>query len=536
MKIGIIQPNIIPGDFPRNVRTLIEAYRTCLDEGAELVVSPALSLCGPCPDDLLLRTSYAAQNMHALHYLSQETGAVPLIVGTLVPAEGHQSGWGFYNAAFLVKNDEIQELAAQRHLDDFGIACDSRYLLSSELTECTPVEGLRLSILLGADDPSIIDPGNCDLILRLPTLPWHTGLIEEEEEAGAQLALSAGCPVITARMAGGQQRNIYPGASSLISKEGKLAARLACFEADTKTIHLDADHAAPLSPLPPHIEQVRIALATGLRDFVRKSGFSSVCLGLSGGIDSALVATLAVDALGRENVYGLALPGPYSSQGSLDDAFALARNLGIACEQVSITEPFEALQNALKNVFEGTKHDSTEENMQSRLRGISLMSYSNKFGHMLLTTGNKSELSVGYCTMYGDTCGGLNPIGDLYKTEVYELSKHINAASPDGEKIPRNTIEKAPSAELRPNQTDQDSLPPYDLLDSILRELVDNNISATDLIAMSPDRFDEQTVRKIQRLVTFSEWKRAQSAPILKVTPCSFGPERKIPFIHKFSD
>ena len=534
MNIGIIQPNIIPGDFPRNVRTLIEAYRSCLDEGAELVVSPALSLCGPCPDDLLLRTSYAGQNMHALNYLSKEIGTIPLIVGTLVPAAGNEKGWGFYNAAFVVKSDEIDELAAQRHLDDFGISCDSRYLISSEFTDCVEINGIRIAALLGADDPSIIDPETCDLILRLPTQPWHIGSLDEQEEEDARLAIEKGCSVVTARMSGGQQRNIYPGASTITNKNGQLIARFACFESAAKTISTDSPPSPPA--LPPRIERVRMALVAGLRDFVRKSGFSSVCLGLSGGIDSALVAALAVEALGNDNVHGLALPGPYSSQGSLDDAFALAENLGISCQRVGITESFEALKNSLQNVFAETQSDATEENMQSRLRGICLMSYSNKFGHMLLTTGNKSELSVGYCTMYGDTCGGLNPIGDLYKTEVYELAEHINSTSPDGEKIPRNTIVKPPSAELRLDQTDQDSLPPYNILDAILRELVDNNVSASDLIAMSPERFEEQTVRKIQRLVTFSEWKRSQAAPILKVTPCSFGPERKIPFIHKFSD
>ncbi|MEG0024468.1 MAG: NAD+ synthase [Akkermansia sp.] len=535
MNIGIIQLHAGTGDFSRNVRAIIESYRKCIDEGAQLVVAPALSLCGPDMDDLVLRTSYPSQNSRALEYLSTEISSIPLIVGTLTPAQDESDG--FYNAAFVIRHGEIQELAAQRHLDDYGIAHDSRYLLSSEFTDSVEIDGIRVATLIGADSPLLIDADSCDLLLRLPTAPWTIGMLEREEKEDATLALQFACPVVRVRLVGGQQSSIYPGASTIIGATGETLLRLESFSEDIANIDLlSARQGHAVKQLPSPIEQVRLALLIGIRDFIGKSGFSSVCLGLSGGIDSALVATLAVQALGAEHVHGLALPGPYSSQGSLDDAYALAENLGISCQTVKISDCFEALKVAMKDVFEGTTPDTTEENMQSRLRGIALMSFSNKFNHMLLTTGNKSEISVGYCTMYGDTCGGLNPIGDLYKTEVYELSNHLNKTSSTGELIPQNTIDKLPSAELRPDQTDQDSLPPYEILDAILRELIDGNISATDLIALSSDRFEEQIVRKIQRLVTFSEWKHAQCAPILKITPCSFGRERVIPFIHKFSD
>ncbi|RYD32173.1 MAG: NAD(+) synthase, partial [Verrucomicrobiaceae bacterium] len=278
----------------------------------------------------------------------------------------------------------------------------------------------------------------------------------------------------------------------------------------------------------PDAEQLYQALVLGVRDYVTKSGFSSVCLGLSGGIDSALTATIAADALGPENVRGLTMPSPYSSRGSVDDSFALAENLGIRCDEVPIRNAFEAVKSTMQPVFEGKPEDVTEENMQARLRGLMLMALSNKENHLLLTTGNKSELAVGYCTIYGDMCGGLAVISDLPKVKVYEVCRWINR---DREIIPWNTIDKPPSAELRPDQKDQDTLPPYEILDAILELYVEHQLSADEIISRG---YEEATVRWIQRRVDFNEWKRHQAAPGLRVTSKAFGIGRRMPIVQRF--
>jgi NAD+ synthetase len=276
--------------------------------------------------------------------------------------------------------------------------------------------------------------------------------------------------------------------------------------------------------------QLYHALVLGLRDYAHKSGFSSACLGLSGGIDSALTAAIAADALGPENIHGLTMPSPYSSRGSVDDSFALAKNLGIRCDEISIRAPFESIKATMHSLFEGKPEDVTEENMQARIRGLLLMALSNKDNHLLLTTGNKSELAVGYCTIYGDMCGGLAVISDLPKIRVYEVSRWLNR---EREIIPWSTIDKAPSAELRPNQKDQDTLPPYDILDAILELYIEHHHSTDEIIARG---FDESTVRWIQRRVDLNEWKRHQAAPGLRVTTKAFGIGRRMPIVQRFSN
>ncbi len=531
MKIGIIQPSVNAGEFSRNVRSLIENYRLCLDQGADIVIAPAQSLCGPGLGDLLLRSSYGRQNLDALNYLSTETGNVPLLVGTISCADD-ENAWGFYNAVYVVRNNHIEELAAQQFMSDEGTSRDSRYFIPSGHTGPVKVDGVRIGALIGADDPNSLEPGACDLIIRFPSSPWSIGELEANLDDDIFIARKHQAPVARVNLAGGLERSLYAGGSTLVNEKGELLKRLKTAVEDCLVI--DSDASAEDDHLPCLMEQVRKMLVMGIRDYITQSGFGSVCLGLSGGLDSALVAALAVEALGEKNVHGLAMPSQYSSQGSIDDAYALAANLGISCQTVGFATTFNILKESMLNVFAGAPEDITEENMQARIRGIILMSFSNKFGHLVLSTGNKSEASVGFCTMYGDTCGALLPIGDLYKTEVYALSRHINETSTRGEIIPDSTLAKPPSAELRPGQTDQDSLPPYEILDEILRELVENSTSATDLIAMG--RFEEATVRRVQRLLKISEWKRAQAPPILSVSSCAFGPGRIIPSTYKFND
>jgi NAD+ synthetase len=344
----------------------------------------------------------------------------------------------------------------------------------------------------------------------------------------AGIAHRAKVPLVYCNTVGANDQLVFDGHSLVAGPNGRISLQVpgfieTCQVVDPfETVETDV----PVDDCEPaHIYQ---ALVLGLRDYVTKCGFSSVCLGLSGGIDSALTAVIAADALGPENVRGLTMPSPYSSRGSVDDSFALAKNLGIRCDEVSIAAPFQAIKDAMQPIFDGKPEDVTEENMQARIRGLLLMSLSNKENHLLLTTGNKSELAVGYCTIYGDMNGGLAVISDLPKTRVYEVSRWINR---EREIIPWNTIDKPPSAELRPDQKDQDTLPPYEILDAILELYIEHHHSADEIIARG---FEENTVRWVQRRVDLNEWKRHQAAPGLRVTSKAFGIGRRMPIVQRF--
>jgi NAD+ synthetase len=359
--------------------------------------------------------------------------------------------------------------------------------------------------------------------------PWHLGKNETRYRMLSQLAAKAERPVVYCNLVGGNDELVFDGASMVFNGSGQLIAYGKLFDEDL--VVFDVDAAQPIvAPEMCAEEKVYRALVLGLRDYLFKCGFKSAVIGLSGGIDSALTAVLAVEALGKENVRGVSLPSQFSSQGSLDDARRLAANLGIQYDVVAIQPAFEAVKKQLAPVFAGVKEDTTEENIQARLRGVMLMAMSNKFGSLLLTTGNKSEMAVGYCTLYGDMNGGLAVISDVPKTMVYRIAKWVNC---EREIIPTSSITKAPSAELRPNQTDQDSLPPYEVLDAILEEYVVNLKTTRDIIAMG---FDEATVKRVVRLIDFSEYKRRQAAPGLKVTSKAFGVGRRIPIAQRYRD
>jgi NAD+ synthetase len=336
-------------------------------------------------------------------------------------------------------------------------------------------------------------------------------------------------PIFYCNAVGGNDQLIFDGHSIAVNSAGELMAQLPGFEA--AELIIDSDAAQPIEFIPPERSaDLFAALSLGVRDYLAKCGFKSAVLGLSGGIDSAVVAAIAVEALGAENVVGVSMPSPYSSRGSIDDALALAKNLGIKCLEVPIGNAFAAFKAQFTEIFTGLKEDTTEENMQARLRGMILMSLSNKFGHIVLSTGNKSELAVGYCTIYGDMAGGLAVISDVPKTMVYDLARWMNR---NREIVPRSTIEKPPSAELKPGQKDQDTLPPYEILDEILRLYVEENLSARDIIAHG---FDEKTVRWVQRRVDINEYKREQAAPGLKVTSRAFGVGRRMPIAQRYID
>ena len=544
MKIGIAQINSVVGDFPGNAKRLIAAYRECIDQGAELVISPELSLVGYPPRDLVFKSSFVPKCLQALDYLAGEIREIPMLVGYVDHHHPRQPGKPFRNAAAWLENGSVHHRVWKTLLPTYDVFDERRYFEPS--ATCDPIEwnGKRIGITICEDiwtedyfdrplydrDPvKELSEKGIDLMLNLSASPFHLGKPELRRSMIGSIARKHQIPVVYCNAIGGQDQLVFDGHSLAVGANGRIIEQFPGFKEACKVIdpfetqYEDAvfDDCDP--------SQLYHALILGLRDYAHKSGFSSACLGLSGGIDSALTAAIAADALGAENIHGLTMPSPYSSRGSVDDSFALAKNLGIRCDEISIRAPFESIKATMHSLFEGKPEDVTEENMQARIRGLLLMALSNKDNHLLLTTGNKSELAVGYCTIYGDMCGGLAVISDLPKTRVYEVSRWLNR---DREIIPWNTIDKAPSAELRPNQKDQDTLPPYDILDAILELYVEHHLSTDEIIARG---FDETTVRWIQRRVDLNEWKRHQAAPGLRVTTKAFGIGRRMPIVQRFS-
>ena len=544
MKIGIAQINSVVGDFPGNAKRLIAAYRECVDQGAELVITPELSLVGYPPRDLVFKSNFVPKCLQALDYLAGEIREIPLLVGYVDHHHPRQPGKPFRNAAAWLENGEIRHRVWKTLLPTYDVFDERRYFEPAESSEPIEWNGKRIGITICEDiwtedyleipfyDRNPVDElagKSIDLILNLSASPYHLGKPAQRRSMIGAIARSTKVPVVYCNAIGGQDQLVFDGHSLVVGSNGRTITQFVGFEESCRTIDPFLTNENDDAAEEADASQLYRALVLGLRDYAQKSGFTSACLGLSGGIDSALTAVIAADALGRENIHGLTMPSPYSSRGSVDDSFALAKNLGIRCDEISIRAAFESIKATMHSLFEGKPEDVTEENMQARIRGLLLMALSNKDNHLLLTTGNKSELSVGYCTIYGDMCGGLAVISDLPKTRVYEISRWLNR---EREIIPWNTIEKAPSAELRPNQKDQDTLPPYDTLDAILELYVEHHLSTDDIISRG---FDEPTVRWIQRRVDLNEWKRHQAAPGLRVTTKAFGIGRRMPIVQRFS-
>jgi NAD+ synthase (glutamine-hydrolysing) len=542
MKIGIAQINAVVGDFPGNVKRILAAYRDCLDQGAELVITPEMSLVGYPPRDLVFKSQFVPKCLQALDYLADEIREVPLLVGYVDHNTKPGPGKPFRNAAAWLERGEIRHKFWKTLLPTYDVFDERRYFEPGET--CEPVEwkGKRIGVTVCEDiwtedylqrplydrDPAgELRASGIDLLLNLSASPYHLGKPMVRRALIADVAREHGVPVIYANSIGANDQLVFDGHSLAVSPDGTVFAQLGGFSDECRVV----DPFAPAQDEPlsgSDAEQLYQALVLGLRDYVTKCGFSTVCLGLSGGIDSALTAAIAADALGPENVFGLTMPSGFSSEGSVSDSVALAERLGIRCDAVPIQQVFDAVKTSLKPVFGDLPEDVTEENMQARIRGLFLMSLSNKYGHLLLTTGNKSELAVGYCTIYGDMCGGLAVISDLPKTRVYEVSRWINR---EREVIPWSTIDKPPSAELRPDQKDQDTLPPYDVLDAILELYIEQQLSADEIVAYG---HDENLVRWIQRRVDLNEWKRHQAAPGLRVTSKAFGMGRRMPIVQRF--
>ncbi len=549
MRVGIAQINAVVGDFPGNAKRLLQAYRECLEKGAELVVSPEMGLVGYPPRDLVFKSQFVPKCLQALDYLAGEVGEVPFLVGYVDHHESDQPGKPFRNAAAWLEKGEVRAKRWKTLLPTYDVFDERRYF--EPAAKCEPVEwrGMKFGVTICEDiwtddyldrpfyrrDPAreLKDAG-AEMIINLSASPFHLGKPEQREEMLASVARRAELPLVYCNAIAAQDQLVFDGHSVVVGGDGDVVARLAGFEEECEVVDLRRAAASTACPGPgqPRLsscEQLWRALVLGLRDYVQKTGFETVCLGLSGGIDSALTAAVAAAAIGGDTVHGLTMASAYSSGGSVSDSFELAANLGIRCDEVRISDIFTEVKTTMAPLFEGEKEDVTEENMQARIRGLLLMALSNKFNHLLLTTGNKSELAVGYCTIYGDMCGGLAVISDLPKTRVYEVCRWLNR---EKEVIPWNTIEKPPSAELRPDQKDQDSLPEYDVLDGILEAYVERHRSTDEIVALG---YEKELVRWVQRRVDLNEWKRQQAAPGIRVTSKAFGMGRRMPIVQRFT-
>ncbi len=542
MKIGFAQLDTTVGDLKGNFERILRAYGRLVAAGADLVLTPELALTGYPPQDLVFKSRFVPETHEILEQLHARIGQAALLVGFVDRNQGR--GKPFHNSAALLETGKPIRKTHKSLLPTYDVFDEDRYFEPAHRVEPYEIHGKRIGITICEDiwtehylprplydvEPvrSLVDQ-DAEIIVNLSASPFSLHKPAVRWEMVGALARTYQRGIFYCNAVGGNDQLIFDGNSIAVNSAGNLIAQLPAFREDEAVIDSETtataefrEHTVP--------EDLFAALSLGVSDYLRKCNFKSAVLGLSGGIDSAVVAVIAANALGAENVVGVSMPSPYSSQGSIDDARDLARNLGIKHLQIPITTPFATLRAQLTEIFAGLSEDATEENIQSRLRAVTLMALSNKFGHLLLTTGNKSELAVGYCTIYGDMAGGLAVISDVPKTMIYELARWINRKN---EIIPKSTIEKPPSAELRPNQKDQDTLPPYEVLDEILRLYVEENLSARDIIAHG---FDEKTVRWVQRRVDLNEYKREQAPPGLKVTTRAFGVGRRMPIAQKYVD
>ncbi|WP_420834914.1 NAD+ synthase [Serpentinimonas raichei] len=562
LPICVAQLNPVVGDLAGNVQQIAAAARAAHAQGARLLLTPELALCGYPAEDLLLRPAFVADCEAALQELARLSAEWPglhLVLGHPAalapshPADEPAGGHGrtrCLNAASVLADGQVRLRYAKRELPNYQVFDEQRTFVPGQgvgVFDLPAGHGQRLRIgLLICEDAWYPEPAaqskaaGAELLLVLNASPYHWGKGAQREQVMRQRVAETGLPLVYAHLVGAQDEVVFEGRSFALDADGRLAARAASFVPELLRLEAIAlprspwQLSGPIAPVPEPLAELWQALVLGLRDYVEKNGFPGALLGLSGGIDSALVLALAVDALGPARVRTLMLPSPYSAEISLIDAREMAARLGVRHEEVSIQPVFEALLHTLEPLFEGRAPDLTEENLQARIRGVLLMALSNKFGAIVLTTGNKSELATGYCTLYGDMAGGFAVLKDVPKTRVFELARWRNAHDPCGggaNPIPERIITRPPSAELRPNQTDQDSLPPYELLDAIVERYVEQEQSAAEIIAAG---YPQAAVEQVLRLLRLSEYKRRQGPLGTRVTPRSFGKDWRYPNTNRY--
>lgn len=558
LRLALAQVNGLVGGFEANARKVESACATALKMGADVVLFPELMITGYPPEDLLLKKSFIKDCQQTLKKIAPCTRGLTAVIGF-----AEQQGKHLYNSAALMHDGKHVATAHKMLLPNYGVFDEKRYFSEGDEPLRFSLKGVQIGLTICEDIWEESGPGktlskHIDLLLNISSSPYHKGKGRARRQMIIKRAKSYKCPIAYVNLVGGQDELVFDGESLVVDAKGKIITQGNSFEEETifadvtlspksnktkalgiksvkASASLSKEKAKRVPALPVHTcqnrsedEEVYSALVLGTRDYIHKNGFSKVVLGLSGGIDSSLTAAIAVGALGAENVIGVLMPSLHSSQGSIDDSKALAKNLGIKKYIFPIVRAMKAYEYTLKKLFQDTESGLAEENLQARIRGNILMALSNKFGWMVLTTGNKSEVSVGYCTLYGDMAGGFAVIKDVPKTLVYKLSHWLNEET---EIIPNNVLSKEPSAELRPDQKDTDSLPPYDLLDPVLLRYIEEDLSADEI---KVDGLPKSEIQRIVRLVDINEYKRRQGPPGVKITPKAFGKDRRLPVTNRF--
>lgn len=562
LRVACAQIDLTVGDLAGNAARIIESMAWAEEEQADVLLLPELAVTGYPPEDLLLRDSFVAGNIETLHRIAAASGDTTTVLGFVDrgagPARDDAGHPRVHNAAALVQGGRVRGVYHKCVLPNYGVFDEDRYFLPGDRPGALwEVNGVALGVSVCEDiwvddGPHIAQAAvGADILLNINGSPYHRGKGAQREEMIAERARTTGLPVVYLNMVGAQDELVFDGQSMVFDGSGDLLYRAPQFEEDQAWVDVPlpdegrADVDATMvslgdllegDPEPPpashspleDLAEVYTALVHGLEGYVHKNGFNGVVVGLSGGIDSALTATIAADALGADAVWGVTMPSRHSSEGSVEDSRVLAENLGIRFDEISIEPPFDGFLTTLADVFDGDEAGVAEENLQARARGAVLMALSNRFGSMVVSTGNKSEMSVGFATLYGDMVGGFAVLKDVYKTLVYRLAEWRNR---DGEVIPKATIDKPPSAELRPDQLDSDSLPPYEVLDAILERYIEGDSSLKRIVA---DGFDAITVERVADMVDGNEYKRRQSAPGVKITTKGLGRDRRLPITNRF--
>ena len=565
LRVAACQLDTVVGDLDGNVDRVLAALDEAEEAGADVAVFPELAITGYPPEDLLLKPGFVEDNLEALHKLAARTGRCAAVVGFVDRSRD------LHNAAAVCAHGAVQGVYHKRELPNYAVFDERRYFSPGiHSMELFVIGGVRCGVSICEDAWSPTGPiyeqaaGGAELMLNVNASPYHAGRHAERERMLATRAADASCALVYVNQVGGQDELVFDGASLVLDADGEVLASAPQFEEAVLVVDVEVravfrkrlldprgrapapalpavvvteaavantDHRAPERAEPLHpLDEVYEALVLGTRDYVSKNGFADVVVGLSGGIDSSLVVTVAADAVGPEHVHAVSMPSRFSTEGSRSDAEKLAGNLGVDYRTIAIEPAHEAFLSMLASSFEGTEEDITEENIQSRIRGLILMALSNKHGWLVLATGNKSEMAVGYSTLYGDTAGGFAVIKDVPKTLVYRLCRRRNERA-GGDLIPESVLTKAPSAELKADQRDDDFLPPYEVLDPILEAYVESDLTASELESAG---FDPEQVREVVRLVDVAEYKRRQTPPGVRVTPKAFGKDRRVPITNRY--